>query len=168
MKASIYYLLVLSLVFFLTSCDAEVIEPLSTEQYDDEQLAQQSLVAFLENLHDEKFEKGVGLYGGTYEIMNDHNPSIDPTNHVALMKNACTINGAQCLEVKSATLDREVSAKEFAFRVEFLNEDGTLFVLGPCCGGNQTDSPPQSAFLFTVIKDSDGKFLVMNMPPYVP
>lgn len=167
MKTKVYPLL-LSMVLFLISCTTNVIGTPKTKQYGDEQHAQQALIDFLENLHDEQYEEAAKLYGGTYEIMIDQNPAIDPADHAPLMQNACTINGAQCLGVKSAVLDRDVSAIEFAFKVEFLNEDGTLMVLGPCCGGNVTDSPPQSSFIFSVIKARDGKFLVMDMPPYMP
>jgi hypothetical protein len=127
-----------------------------------------NLRIFLENLHNRRYDEAAQLYGGTYEIMTDHNPSIDPSNHAVLLQNACTINGAQCLEIKSVVLDKEVTPTEFDFIVDFLNEDGTLFVQGPCCGGNETDSPPQSIFTFTVSKDSRGKFLVTDMPPYTP
>jgi hypothetical protein len=54
------------------------------------------------------------------------------------------------------------------FRVDFLNADGTLFVLGPCCGGNATDFLPQSVFYLTVMKVDKSKFTVMDMPPYAP
>jgi len=100
--------------------------------------------------------------------MVDHNPRIDPCNQTALIQNACKINGAQCLEVKSAGLDQAISTTEIDLKVDFLNEDGTFFVRGPCCGGNETDSPSQTVFHFTVIKGEGGKFLAMNMPPYQP
>jgi hypothetical protein len=138
------------------------------EEYNDEQLALQALVAFLDSLHNGRYEEAAQLYGGTYEILIDHNPSVDPSNQAALMKNACTINGAECLEVKSAGPDRTISTTEFSFKVDFMNADGMLFVRGACCGGNETDTPPQSLFIFTVVQEGDGKFLVMDMPPYMP
>jgi hypothetical protein len=168
MKESIHPVLIFFAVFILASCTARITESPSADQSDFEQLAQKALMVFLEDLHEGKYVQAVYLYGGNYEIMMDHNPDLDPNDHAALLQNACTINGAQCLEVKSAVLDREVSATEFDFRVEFLTEDGSLFTLGPCCGGNETDSPPQTSFNFTVNKDGDGRFLVMNMPPYMP
>jgi hypothetical protein len=70
--------------------------------------------------------------------------------------------------VKSISAKSNPSLDRFEYLVEFLNEDGSLFVRGPCCGGNATDDPPESSFLFTVVEDSQGKFLVMELPPYVP
>jgi hypothetical protein len=100
--------------------------------------------------------------------MQDHNPGIAPTNYALLMENACTINGAACLKVKSTGLERIASPTEFEFKVDLRDEDGVLCVFGWCIGGNTTDYPPQSGVLFTVIKNSDGKFLIMDMPPYTP
>lgn len=45
--------------------------------------------------------------------------------------------------------------------------DGTLFVQGPCCGATETEEPPQSQFTFTV-KKADNRFLVEELPVYVP
>jgi len=66
------------------------------------------------------------------------------------------------------SLDKQISKTEFVFIVDFLNADGKLFVLGPCCGGNATDFPPQSVFNLMVMKVDENKFSVMDMPPYAP
>jgi hypothetical protein len=168
MKVSSLLPLIIVLLFSLVACTTK-----STETLSDTQLALHASVDFLESLHAGRYEESAQLYGGTYEVMMGHNPSIDPANYAALLRNACTINGTQCLDVRSAGLDTEVSATEFIFKVEFQNQDGTLFVVGPCCGESETDFPPQSTiyqstFLFRVVKVSEGKFLVMNMPPYMP
>ncbi len=56
----------------------------------------------------------------------------------------------------------------YIFQVEFSNLDGSLFVLGPCCGANETEMPPVSQFEYTVSRNADHRFVVMNTPPYVP
>ncbi|MCX6039150.1 MAG: hypothetical protein NTW99_14955 [Chloroflexi bacterium] len=169
MKVFSRYSLIIALVFSLVACTAKPSTLPTTETLSDDQLALHVLVDFLENLHAGKYDEAAPLYGGTYEIMIDHNPSIPPDDYVALLRNACTINGAECrLQVKSAGLDKKVSNTEFLFKVDFLNADGALFVLGPCCGGNETESPPQSVFYFTVVEVDKDKFVVMDMPPYTP
>ncbi len=168
MKVFSRNLLIIALVFTLGACTVKPSTLQTTETLSDDQLALHALVDFLENLHAGKYDEAARLYGGTYETMIDHNPSIDPDNHAALFQNACTINGAQCLEVRSADLQKKVSATEFIFQVEFQNPDSSLFVRGSCCGGNETDFPPQSIFLFKVIKNDEDKFLVMDMVPYTP
>jgi hypothetical protein len=168
MKNFICFFLAITLAIFLGSCIAQAGESPSTETLSDDQLALDILVDFLQSLHAGQYVKAAQLYGGTYEFMIDHNPGLDPGDHAELLQNACTINGAQCLEVKSAGLDKRASNTEFIFKVDFLNPDRTLFEQGPCCGGSATDFPPQSVFYFTVVKVDEDKFAVMDMPPYVP
>ena len=98
--------------------------------------------------------------------MIDQNPAISPTDPAALLRNACTINGAQCLQARNIVLDEKESDSEFVYRVEFEKEDGSLFVQGPCCGA--TDTEERSNFLFGVSRNAEGKFVVMDMVPYVP
>ncbi len=159
---------ILILGIFLASCNAGPKNPIMTNEPRPEQLAVQAVVTFLDYLHNGRYQEAAEIYGGTYEIMIDQNPSIDPEDHAALLQNACAINGAQCLDVYSAGLESTVPDNEFWIKVELLNEDGTQFVQGPCCGGNETDFPPQSTFIFTVIKNNQGKFKVVDMPPYLP
>ncbi len=142
----------------------------------DEQLGLHSLVDFLSYLNQGDYEKAAQLYGGSYDTMLEQNPGLDPADHRALLENACTVNGAQCLQINSAGpasagpygTDSTGRVDEFEYQVEFIDITGSLFVLGPCCGGSATDFPPQSAFYFTVIKTSAGRFLVLDMPPYLP
>ena len=158
-------------VFNLTDLPTSIPDtqiPNTDLEGDDLQNAEQAILDFLEELNEGNYKEAAELYGGGYEIMIDHNPSLDPNNHAELIQNACAINGAQCLKVESVALDHKAAVNEYIFLVEFLNADGSLFVLGPCCGGNETDTPPRSSFAFTVVKDNEGKFLVMDMPPSMP
>jgi len=161
MKGFVYFSLNIILIFLLASCS---IGQTSTDQ----EQARTTLIDFLQSLHDGEYDQAVQLYGGAYDVMRDHNSSINPDDLPALLESACTINGALCLQVKDATLEKKVSDDEFYFKVEFLNEDGSQFVLGPCCGATEEEMPSQSDFYFTVLKNGDGNFVVMDMPPYAP
>ena len=125
------------------------------------------LMDFFMLLNTGKYAEADSLYGGTYEGLQDNNPSVDPSDHVKLLANACEINGHQCLTVRSASF-KELQGDIYIFQVEFNNPDGSLFVRGPCCGGNETDFPPESQFEYRVTRNAIGKFLVMDLPPYVP
>ena len=125
------------------------------------------LVNFLNLLHTKKYAEAVPLYGGEYEQLQVFNTEIDPSDHVALWTWACDNQLLQCLEVRSATL-KQLVGDSYIFQVEFSNPDGSLFVLGPCCGANETDMPPFSQFEYTVSRNSDCRFVVMSTPPYVP
>jgi hypothetical protein len=132
------------------------------------QLALRALAAFFSLLHAGEYEQAAALYGGTYDIMIDHNPEIDPDDRAALFRNACTINGAQCLETGRVVLEEQPSPTEFTFVVEFKNDDGSLFELGPCCGETETDQPPQSVFIYTVVKSTADDYVVLDLPVYIP
>ena len=125
------------------------------------------LVNFLMLLHTKDYAQATPLYGGDYDSLLVFNPEIDPNDHVALWTWVCDHQLLQCLEVRSSTFQQLVG-DSYIFQVEFNNPDGSLFVLGPCCGANETEMPPVSQFEFTVARNPEGKFVVMNTPPYVP
>jgi len=54
---------------------------------------------FFDHLADKDYENAVIYYGGSYEVLQDHNPALDPENYQGLMRHACEINGFQCLRV---------------------------------------------------------------------
>jgi len=125
------------------------------------------LIDFLTLLHNKNYAEAAPLYGGGYEALQVFNPEIDPTDHVALWSWVCENKLLQCLEVRSTEFLYQ-EGDTYVFQVEFTNPDGSLFVLGPCCGANETEMPPVSQFEFTVTRNTDGKFVAMNTPPYVP
>jgi len=125
------------------------------------------LVNFLTLLHAKNYTDAAPLYGGEYEQLQVFNTEIDGNDHVALWTWACDHQLLQCLEVRSATF-KELRGDSYIFQVEFNNPDGSLFVLGPCCGANETEMPPVSQFEYTVSRNADHRFVVMNTPPYVP
>jgi len=163
-------ILILFFTLFLIGCSSH---PLSTAQPPETTLpstageAHDVLINFLTYLHTKNYAEAVPLFGGDYEQLQVFNPDIDSNDHLALWTWACDHQLLQCLEVRSATFEQLVG-DSYIFQVEFSNPDGSLFVLGPCCGANQTEMPPVSQFEFTVTRTAEGKFVVMNMPPYVP
>ncbi len=125
------------------------------------------LIDFFTLLHTKNYTDAVPLFGGEYEQLQVFNTQIDPADHVALWAWACDNRLLQCLEVRSTEL-AHAEGDTYVFQVEFNNPDGSLFVLGPCCGANETEMPPVSRFEFAVTKNAEGNFVVMSTPPYVP
>ena len=125
------------------------------------------LLNFLTLLQTGKYAEAVPLYGGDYEALQVFNPGISPDDKAALWTWACDNRLLQCLEVRSATF-KNLSGDSYVFQVEFSNPDGSLFVLGPCCGANETEMPPISQFEYTVSRNTEHRYVVMNPPPYVP
>ncbi|HEX6269694.1 MAG TPA: hypothetical protein VFZ43_05635, partial [Anaerolineales bacterium] len=129
--------------------------------------ARDTLFSFLMLLNTGKYDEAVSLYGGEYEALQVFNPEIEPEDHVALWAWACENQLLQCLQVRSATLQHQ-EGDTYVFQVEFSNPDGSLFILGPCCGADETEMPPVSQFEYKVARTAEGRFVVMELPPYVP
>ena len=127
--------------------------------------AQGVLIQFFDLLNARKYAEADLLYGGDYEQLQIFNP--EGTEHVALWSSACEFAGLQCLKVRTATF-KLLQGDTYVYQVEFSNPDGSRFVLGPCCGANETEMPPISQFDYRVKRIAGGKFLVMDLPPYTP
>jgi hypothetical protein len=153
---------VLAIGSWLTGCSAGGDAPPPREA------AQQAVIDFFALLHEERYQEATELYGGTYDELIYMNPGQDPSDHAALLRNGCTMNGLQCLEVLGTTPTQAGSGTRFVFDVQFKNEDGSLFVLGPCCGATATEMPPLDTFLIAVETTSEGRYVVMDLPVYVP
>lgn len=129
--------------------------------------AEAVLVGFLSSLADGNYDVAAGLYGGSYGTLRDWNPVLDPEAVTNLWENGCTKNGLQCLELRRVVKTSVEEDGVFRFDVELSTAEGELFERGPCCGEDPASSPPVSVFEFTV-EDVGGRFVVTQMPPYVP
>ena len=156
------------LLLFVASCVSQSSQLATKDKLNDEESALHVLQDFLGNLHNGKYDQAAQYYGGSYATMTDQNPDIDPNDHATLLQRACTINGMQCLRAKVIGLEEKFPGEKYVFSIEFLKEDGTLFMFEPCCAGEETNFPPQSVFHFLVKDVDQNKFVVMDMPPYVP
>lgn len=139
-----------------------------TSMTDETDQARQALMDFFSHLEQGDYAAAREWYGGGYEILVGYNPSLAPDDHTSLWRNACSLNGFQCIVVRTAAFNELTGQGEYIFTVEFNNPDGTLFVLGPCCGATETEMPPVSQFEYRVAKNSDGDFVVLDLPVYVP
>jgi hypothetical protein len=127
----------------------------------DSEQAQKNLVAFFEFLNQGDYDKAVELYGGSYEVLIDLNPTLNPDDRSALMKNGCEINGFQCLTVRTADFKGKTVKGEYIFIVHFNDADDNLFI-------QQTpDAPPVFIFEYRVLRGEDGTYRVLDLPVYV-
>jgi hypothetical protein len=160
----------LFIIILLASCAAQPANPPQPTQTSLPSTASEAhdvLVNFLTLLHTRNYAEAVPLYGGEYEQLQVFNTAIDPNDKIALWTWACDHQLLQCLQVRAATFQHLVG-DSYIFQVEFDNPDGSLFILGPCCGADETEMPPVSQFEYTVSRNADHRFVVMNTPPYVP
>jgi len=172
---SAFQCFVLAFMFILlTACTAEAT-PTDTNQAATDAsptasppLAQETLVTFFALLHQGRYEEAIPLYGGDYELMQTWNLDVDPADAVTLWQYACEFNGLMCLPILNIVSQTQISPTEIHFLVEFQNDDGSRFILGPCCGTSEEDMPPVSQFEYTVVLGGDGQYRVVELPVYVP
>lgn len=129
--------------------------------------ARLTLIEFFDHLANDEYDQAVDLYGGDYQQLLVFNPGIDPADKAELWRLACRFGGLQCLPIATAALTQR-NGEILTFTVEFRNLDGSLFVLGPCCGSTATEMPPRSQFEVRVRKTPQGTHLVLDLPVYLP
>lgn len=127
MKNIYYFSLITILILLLTGCATQHNKFPFANTLSEDQLALDILVNFLESLKSGNYAEAARFYGGAYETMIDQNPGVKPNDLTALLQNACTLNGMQCLRVKNVSLSKKVSNTEFVYKVDFLKDGGTLF-----------------------------------------
>lgn len=140
-----------------------------TVEVSDLEHAQQTLIDFFSLLSNGEYEEAAERHAENadlYEWLQQNNPDVDPTDRAALLEAGCTFQ-LVCMEIKQVLSAKQISSDEFLFTVQFATEDGSTFVLGPCCGEDETSMPPISEFEYLVEK-MDSQFLVIGWPIYVP
>lgn len=158
--------LLLACALVLAGCAA----PPPSPEAADRPGAQEALASFLGLLASGRYEQAAGMYAGPLDSLQFFNPELDPLDGAALIGYACGQRLLQCLPVRSIIAAQEAAdeGEVVQFDVEFSLEDGSLFVLGPCCGATSTEMPPVSSFAFRVRPDPAGGFAILDLPPYVP
>jgi uncharacterized coiled-coil protein SlyX len=122
-----------------------------------------ALTGFLSAMRSGRYDDAAALYAGSYEVLRDWNPTVDPNDHEALLEAACSLQLLCGLEVERV-LPGLVDEDHYSFYLEF-TQDGEPFSLGPCCGDDSTE--PQTQFQFQVISTDNG-YKVLTLPVYVP
>lgn len=130
--------------------------------------ARSAVIDFYNALNQGEYQKAAGQYGGPYDDLQYFNPDIYPSDKTSLLQAGCEFNGIMCLQVLDVLLVQENESREFVYEVSFSNPDGSLFVLGPCCGATEEEMPPLSKFTVHVVCEDEGACLVLDLPPFVP
>lgn len=155
-----FFCVIGTLAFFLSACN--LIDPIPNEQK-----AEKAAVVFFERLSSGKYQLAAEMYAGDYAELQYMNPSLRNDDLPALWRNACTINGYQCLPIRQVLEIEKFSLNEYHLKVQFQNPGGSVFILGPCCGADEEEMPPLSEFDVYVIERKD-VFFVVSLPVFVP
>jgi hypothetical protein len=132
----------------------------------DVDVARHAVLAFFTLLHARRYQEAAPYYGGSYDALRGWNPSVPPADHATLWKNACEVNGLQCLRIRRVVGAEETAPGEVTVIIELENEDGTLYARGPGFAGNP--NYPVTSRWPIVVKKVDGRFRPRDGPPYSP
>lgn len=163
--------LFVALALLLTACRPAAPDAAATPNLApsaDEAVAVDALYTFFDKLQAGDYQDAAGYYGGSYDVVQGYNPDVAPDDFATLWRNACSINGFSCLKASTVTLSNRPGEGEYVFDVEFQTREGKRFVLGPCCGADETEQPPVSVFPIRVARGNDGRYRVVDLPPYTP
>lgn len=128
-------------------------------QIEDIEEAKNTLIKYFYLLNSKKYNDAVIYNGYGYDNLIYYNPDISPTDYSNLLKRGCEQNGYICLKIGNILDKRQISPSEFIFKVQFLNNNGTLFHAA------FPNRPQETDFDYIVQKVSGG-FLVMKGPIY--
>jgi hypothetical protein len=128
--------------------------------------AEGALRSYFDALHEGRYNKAASLYGGDYDQLQANNPDVDPSDRAGLLERWCHQNGGVCLRIQSVVERGSSSEGTFTFVVEFANDDGSTFEIGPCCGEEDTGERTRE-FAYTV-QNADGGLAILELPPYLP
>lgn len=152
-------ILLILIWFALSGCRAELSEAARAEI---------ALGQFYLHLSQGQYLEAAELYGGSYEILINYNPDLDPADQPALWERACTVNGFQCLELRELLEVEEIAPGSFYLTVTFQTAAGDTYQRGPCCGAGASDEPPHTNFTFRVTRNENGQYRVLDLPLYTP
>ena len=127
--------------------------------------AEQTLLQYTNAMADQDAAVLFELYGGSYEWMGSFFggflPELDLEDKKSLFESYVVQRIVPRISLNEILEQKEVNKEEYTFEVNFLNEDGSAFVT------REVDAIKDKEFTYTV-KKIDGKFKVMELPPYQP
>ena len=146
----------------------EEIKPNILNTKEEQIAAQETLLTFFAYLKQAEFEKALEYFDlddSAWQDLANFSPDEVRGNRVKILENYCLAMGtclrAEVLDIKNETVN------EFQLLVQFINNDGNVYVYGPCCGATEAEMPSTKQFDFTVKKFGD-TFKVTTPPLYRP
>jgi hypothetical protein len=135
---------------------------------DDRLAAEAVLVSFFNDLSEGRFEEAAAKFNPedaeVWEWLGGFYGESSEEGRAADLDNYCSAVGT-CLPV--TVISSTVVNEGFSFKVNFINQDGSIFVLGPCCGATEEEMPSVQEFDYQVWKFGED-YKVVTPPQYVP
>lgn len=134
------------------------------------EMAAEALILFFDYLSQNEFEKALTLLSlegpeDTWQWLANFSLPEDRDDQAKILENYCQATGT-CLKAK--VLSTQINENnEYDLVVQFINQDQSTFVFGPCCGESEETMPSKDKFDFKV-KKINNKYMVLTPPLYRP
>ncbi|MGE5893017.1 MAG: ankyrin repeat domain-containing protein [bacterium] len=136
-----------------------------------------ALVNFFNYLHDGQYDKAVLLFEPWKEGTGMHESSWEGISSSLLPEDRNEKGKALGLgiqyrsigvRVRARVLDvRKADTDLYRLRIQFVQEDGSIYAYGPCCGESEETTPPLKEFIYFVER-IDGVYKVRTPPLFRP
>jgi hypothetical protein len=139
-----------------------------SEEIEQPTTAEGALITFFDYLSKNEFAKASKLFSSDeadWESLKVYSPIEETSNKAKVLENYCKAT-LTCLKAKVLDV-KEVANGEYNLVVQFLNNDGTTYIFGPCCGATEKEKPSKDKFDYTV-KKINSMFKVITPPLYRP
>jgi len=134
--------------------------------------ARETLVRFFDYLHEEQYGEAARLFEPVSEELEQSKGWVDKDWFAQDAETkASTLRSyyvSAGIRLKASVLDvRKVDNEIFRLTIQFIMDNGEVFVYGPCCGATEEMMPPETEFAYFV-KKTQGTYKVGTFPLYVP
>lgn len=139
-----------------------------SEEIEQPTTAKDTLIAFFDYLNKKEFEKASRLFSSDeadWEGLKVYSSTEDASNKAEILENYCKAT-LTCLKAKVLEVNEERNG-EYTLVVQFLNNDGTTYIFGPCCGAIEKETPSKDKFDY-IVKKINSMFKVITPPLYRP
>ncbi|MDA8242431.1 MAG: hypothetical protein M0Z67_18930 [Nitrospiraceae bacterium] len=150
--------------------------PLSIDKTGNElQTAKETLIEFFNYLHGgqydkavllfEPWEKGVGRQRSNWEGISSILPPAERSDKGKALGAYYRSVG---VPIRAKVLDiKKVADNEYKLKIQFLKDDGSIYVYGPCCGATEKEMPSETEFDYFV-QGIKGIYKVRTPPLFRP
>lgn len=147
--------------------DALVVDEAIESLQPEEELVKRTLINFFNYLEKGDFDNAVKLFHqDDWEQLNSFSVPSEQGNKAKVLENYCNAVGT-CMKAEVLSVTAKKSKVQYFLVVQFIQDDGSIYVFGPCCGATEEEMPPQKQFIFEV-KKIDGDYKVVTPPLYRP
>jgi len=148
-----------------------------TNRQNELQEAKERIINFFNYLHDgqydkaallfEPWEEGVGMHGSSWKGILSLQPP-EKRNDEGKALGLGVYYRTVGVPIRAKVLDiKKIADNEYKLRIQFLKDDGSVYIYGPCCGATEETMPSETEFDY-IVQRINGVYKVRTPPLFRP